>query len=98
MTVATTATAHLEDVQSREVLGLWDGIASLVRDLEQNALHSRHGISVLGIDLSCREGRKHHQRIMSVLKLPPPLAALAASSGSADAAPVASSGASAIGS
>jgi len=67
MTVATTATVHLEDVQSREVLGLWDGIASLVRDLEQNALHSRHGISVLGIDLSCREGRKHHQRIMSVL-------------------------------
>ena len=66
MTVATTATAHLEDVQSREVLGLWDDIASLVRDLELDALHSPC-VSVLGLDLSCREGRKHHQRIMSVL-------------------------------
>ena len=66
-TVAATATGLLEDAQSKLKLGLWDGIATLLADLEQDAasapLHS-----LFGLNLQSDEDRATHAHIVNVLR------------------------------
>jgi hypothetical protein len=68
MTVADAATAHLEDVQSRQVLGLWDGIATLLHDVEEDAKTSMFGLSLLGLDFTDGRERQLHKHFVSVLQ------------------------------
>ena len=66
-TVAATATGLLEDAQSKLKLGLWDGIATLLADLEQDAasapLHS-----LFGLNLQSDEDLATHSHIVNVLR------------------------------
>ncbi|MGB0675649.1 MAG: hypothetical protein ACPGOU_05435, partial [Candidatus Nanopelagicales bacterium] len=66
-TVAHTATGLLEDAQSKLKLGLWDGIATLLADLEADAatapLHS-----LFGLNLQTEEGHAIHAHIAGVLR------------------------------
>jgi len=66
-TVADTATGLLEDAQSKLKLGLWDGIATLLADLEEDAaakpLHS-----MFGLNLQSDDGLATHAHIATVLR------------------------------
>ena len=65
-TVAETATALLEDQQARQVFGLWDGIGTLIHDLEENAA-AEPMISLFGFDLRDTKEKAFHDNILSVL-------------------------------
>jgi hypothetical protein len=66
MTVADTTMALLEDVQSRQVLRLWDNITTLLHDVEEDAKRVQFGVSLLGLDLSDYEGKELHRHIVKV--------------------------------
>jgi hypothetical protein len=65
-TVAETVTALLEDQQARQVFGLWDGIGTLIHDLEENAA-AEPMISLFGFDLRDKKEKALHDNILSVL-------------------------------
>ena len=68
-TVAKVATAHLDDVQACQVLGLWDSFATIIRDLDSDAADcDGFHVTKLGFDLSDEAGLQAHHHVMEVLR------------------------------
>jgi hypothetical protein len=68
-TVAQVATAHLEDVQAAQVLGLWDPFATLIQDIESDAERcDGYQVTRLGLDLSNPEDLAAHHHALAFFR------------------------------
>ena len=69
-TVNEVATAHLLEHQARTVLNIHDGMASFLRDLQENAEQWKFAgqQTMLGLDLSEYEQKQYHHHILTVVQ------------------------------
>jgi ribosomal protein L37AE/L43A len=69
-TVNDVATAHLQEHQARTVLNLHDGVASLLRILQEDADNLTYNgqLTMLGLDLTEYEGQQIHAQVLAVVQ------------------------------